>query len=77
MYTETPCPSIQEWPKSGPADLPREFELPGNEAILRKEGDRLIIEPATLLACPALRLALSVEIEFPEVEDLPPEPVDL
>lgn len=25
--------------------IPREFELEGDEAILRKEGDRLIIEP--------------------------------
>jgi antitoxin VapB len=25
--------------------IPREFELEGNEAILRKEGDRLIVEP--------------------------------
>jgi len=24
--------------------IPREFELPGNEAILRKEGNRLIID---------------------------------
>jgi antitoxin VapB len=25
--------------------IPREFELPGEDAILRKEGDRLILEP--------------------------------
>lgn len=25
--------------------IPREFELSGKEAILRREGDRLIIEP--------------------------------
>jgi len=25
--------------------IPREFELEGDEAVLRKEGDRLIIEP--------------------------------
>jgi virulence-associated protein VagC len=25
--------------------IPREFELPGEEAIMRKEGERLIIEP--------------------------------
>ena len=58
--------------------IPREFELPGNEAILRKEGDRLIIEPVQ----PRSLLALlsgwrSVEVEFPEVEDFPPESVDL
>jgi virulence-associated protein VagC len=25
--------------------IPREFELPGEDAIMRKEGDRLSIEP--------------------------------
>ncbi len=25
--------------------IPREFELPGDEAILRRQGDRLMIEP--------------------------------
>ena len=25
--------------------IPREFELEGDEAIVRKEGDRLIVEP--------------------------------
>ncbi len=25
--------------------IPREFELQGSEAIIRKEGDRLIVEP--------------------------------
>jgi antitoxin VapB len=26
--------------------IPREFELQGTDAIMRKEGDRLILEPA-------------------------------
>ena len=33
--------------------IPREFELPGNEALMRKEGNRLIVEalqPASLKA---------------------------
>lgn len=25
--------------------IPREFELPGDEAVIHKEGDRLIVEP--------------------------------
>jgi hypothetical protein len=25
--------------------IPHDLELPGNEALLRKEGDRLVIEP--------------------------------
>jgi antitoxin VapB len=25
--------------------IPRDFELPGNQAVMRNEGDRLVIEP--------------------------------
>jgi antitoxin VapB len=25
--------------------IPKEFELPGTEAVLRKEGNRLVVEP--------------------------------
>ncbi len=25
--------------------IPREFELPGNRAVLRRDGDRLVVEP--------------------------------
>ncbi|MSQ20490.1 MAG: AbrB/MazE/SpoVT family DNA-binding domain-containing protein [Betaproteobacteria bacterium] len=25
--------------------IPKEFELPGNQATIRREGDRLIVEP--------------------------------
>jgi antitoxin VapB len=58
--------------------IPREFELPGEDAIMRKEGERLIIEPApkkSLLAVLARLEAL--DGDFPPIEDLPPEPVDL
>ena len=58
--------------------IPREFELPGEDAIMRKEGTRLIIEPArrkSLLAY--LAKAEPVDEDFPEIEDLPPDPVDL
>jgi antitoxin VapB len=58
--------------------IPAEFELPGKEAILRKEGDRLIVEPTrrqTLLGLLATWEPL--EEGLPEVEDAPPEPVDL
>ena len=30
--------------------IPREYELPGNEAIIRREGRRLIIEPLQRLS---------------------------
>jgi antitoxin VapB len=58
--------------------IPREFELPGNEAILRKEGARLIIEPVQPRSLLALLASWSpLEEEFPTIEDQPPEPVDL
>jgi antitoxin VapB len=58
--------------------IPREFELPGEDAIIRKEGKRLIIEaapPRSLLAILAKLPTLSDD--FPPIEDLPAEPIDL
>ena len=49
--------------------IPREFELAGNEAIMRKDGDRLIIElvkPSDLLDLLATWSAL--DEEFPDVD---------
>jgi antitoxin VapB len=57
--------------------IPREFELPSNEAILRKEGDRLIVEPVPRRSLLALLATWEpLEEDFPELEDRPPEPVD-
>ncbi len=54
--------------------IPREFELEGDEAILRKEGDRLIIEPlrkGRLLAL--LRNLAPMDVPLSEIDDgLPP-----
>jgi antitoxin VapB len=58
--------------------IPREFEFPGEDAIMRKDGDRLIIEPAppkSLLA--VLATLVQLEEDFPHINDLPPDPVDL
>jgi antitoxin VapB len=58
--------------------IPREFELPGEDAIMRKDGDRLIIEPAppkSLLA--VLALLAPLEEDFPPIPDPAPERVDL
>jgi antitoxin VapB len=58
--------------------IPREFELPGEDAIMRKEGDRLIIEPAPRKSLLAVLAKLEpFDEEFPEIEDGPPDPVDL
>jgi antitoxin VapB len=58
--------------------IPREFELPGEDAIMRKEGDRLIIEPAPRRSLLAILATLpDLDEEFPPIEDLPADPVDL
>jgi len=50
--------------------IPREFELEGDEAILRKEGDRLIIEPVRKGRLLALLASLEpLEERFPDVDD--------
>ena len=58
--------------------IPRELELPGEDAVIRKDGERLIIEPAparSLLAW--LRTQAPVDEEFPEIDDPAPGPVRL
>ena len=58
--------------------IPREFELPGSEAVMRKEGQRLIIkpvEPKSLLA--VLATLQPLDEEFPPVPELPVKPVEL
>jgi antitoxin VapB len=58
--------------------IPREFEFSGEEAIIRKEGERLIIEPAppkSLLA--VLSTLAPLDDDFAPMPDLPPDPVDL
>lgn len=58
--------------------IPREFEFPGEEAVMRKEGERLIIEPAppkSLLA--VLSTLKPLDEDFPPINDTPPTPVDL
>jgi antitoxin VapB len=58
--------------------IPREFELPGEDAIMRKEGDRLIIEPAPPRSLLALLATLEpIDEEFPAIADLPVDEVDL
>ena len=58
--------------------IPREFELEGEDAIMRKEGGRLIIEPAppqSLLA--VLDRLAPLEVTFPEIAELPVDDVKL
>jgi antitoxin VapB len=58
--------------------IPREFEFPGEEAIMRKEGDRLIIEPVPPKSLLAVLATLApLQEDFPPILDLPPDPVEL
>jgi antitoxin VapB len=58
--------------------IPREFEFPGTEAIMRKEGDRLIIEPVPPKSLLAVLATLApLQEDFPPILDHPPDPVEL
>lgn len=60
--------------------IPHGLELPGEDAIVRQEGPRLVIEPI-----PTKRRTLSellaswepLDEEIGPIEDLPPRPVNL
>jgi antitoxin VapB len=50
-----------------------EFELPGNEAIIRRDGDSLIIEPVRRKGLAALLDSWEpFDEEFPDIDDPPP-----
>lgn len=55
--------------------IPREFELEGEEALIHKEGDRLIVEPIRKGKLLALLTTLPPLTEpCPDIDnDLPPE----
>jgi len=59
--------------------IPRDLELPGNEALLHKEGNRLIVEPVRRPSVQELLASWEpLDEDFPEIEDPPPvDDVDL
>ncbi len=58
--------------------IPREFELPGEDAIMRKEGERLIIEPAPPKSLLAVLATLApLDEGFPPIPKLALDPVEL
>jgi antitoxin VapB len=57
--------------------IPREFELPGEDAIMRREGNRLMIEPPPKSLLALLETLTPLSEDFPPIRDLPPDPVDL
>lgn len=58
--------------------IPREFELAGDTAILRKEGERLILEPAAPKSLLGVLATLKpLDEKFPPIPDPAPESVEL
>ncbi|MGI9170680.1 MAG: antitoxin [Caulobacteraceae bacterium] len=58
--------------------IPRAFELPGVDAIMHKEGDRIVIEPTPPKSLLALLATLEpLDEDFPPIRDPAPGPVDL
>ncbi len=55
--------------------IPVEFELPGDEAIMERDGDRLVIEPVRKRGLVALLKTMKpISEEFPEIDDSVPAP---
>ena len=55
--------------------IPVEFELPGDEAIMQRDGARLVIEPVRKRGLLALLKTMKPFKEsFPEIDDPVPRP---
>ena len=55
--------------------IPVEFELPGDEAILHRDGDRLVLEPVRKRGLIALLESMTpLTEEFPGIDDPTPKP---
>jgi len=58
--------------------IPVEFELPGDEAIMRREGDRLVLEPTRKRGLLGLLETMEpLDEAFPEIEDRPTAPEEI
>lgn len=61
--------------------IPREFELPGREVMIHREGERLVLEPVPvkrgLLEVLRSLPSLPEHEQLEDIPDYPPEPVDL
>jgi antitoxin VapB len=55
--------------------IPVEFELPGNEAIMHRDGERLVIEPVRKRGLIGLlKWMTPLGEEFPRIDDPVPAP---
>ena len=58
--------------------IPVEFELPGNEAVMHRDGDRLVIEPLRKRGLVALLKTMRpLNEEFPRIDDPVPPSEDV
>lgn len=58
--------------------IPREFELPGDEAVIRRDGNCLIVEPLKKTGLLAMLSEWQpLDDEFPQIPDLPARDVNL
>jgi antitoxin VapB len=58
--------------------IPRGFGLPGKNAVIRKEGEKLIVEPVPPKSLLAVLATLApLDEEFPEILDSLPRAVEL
>jgi antitoxin VapB len=58
--------------------IPVEFELPGDEAIMHRDGDRLVIEPVRKRGLIALLKTMKpLKEDFPEIHDPVPTPENM
>lgn len=55
--------------------IPVEFELPGDEAIMHRDGERLVIEPVRKRGLVALLQSMKpLDEPFPDIDDPVPAP---
>lgn len=58
--------------------IPRGFELPGRNALIHREGEKLIVEPVAPISLLAVLATLTpLDEELPEISDSLPRPVQL
>ena len=57
--------------------IPKEWDVFGDELVMRQDGDRVILErPQRERLADILARLKPIDEEWPDVDDPPPEPVD-
>jgi antitoxin VapB len=55
--------------------IPVEFDIPGDEVLMHRDGDRLVIEPVPKRGLLALLASMEpLDEDVPEIDDPAPEP---